>query len=61
MVPSEEAPMNRFELVRLAMLRAGQLIRGCTPRVEPGLKATTTARHEVMAGKVGPVPPDSPV
>lgn len=43
---------SRFEFVRIASLRAAQLMRGCTPRVQAGLKRTTTAQREVADGKV---------
>ena len=43
---------GKFELVRLSTLRARQLIQGCTPRVAAGLKRTTTAKREVLEGKV---------
>jgi DNA-directed RNA polymerase subunit K/omega len=45
-------PLNSFTFVRLAALRAAQLMRGCTPRVTPSVKATSTARREVAAGFV---------
>jgi DNA-directed RNA polymerase subunit K/omega len=48
--------MSRFAFVRLASLRAAQLMRGCTPRVTSGVKLTTMARHEVAAGKVSSLP-----
>jgi DNA-directed RNA polymerase subunit K/omega len=41
-----------FEFAVLAGLRAGQLARGCTPRVSSGHKVTVTAQLEVAAGKV---------
>ena len=41
-----------FEFAVLAGLRAGQLARGCTPRVSIGHKVTTTAQLEVAAGKI---------
>jgi DNA-directed RNA polymerase subunit K/omega len=41
-----------FEFAVLAGLRAGQLARGCTPRVSSGQKTTITAQLEVAAGKV---------
>ena len=44
--------MGKFEFVRLAALRTGQLMRGCTPRVASGHKRTTTAQAEVRHGKV---------
>jgi DNA-directed RNA polymerase subunit K/omega len=44
--------MNTFEFVVLAGLRAAQLNRGCTPRVEQGAKIAVTAQHEVAERKV---------
>jgi DNA-directed RNA polymerase subunit K/omega len=41
-----------FEFVVLASLRAGQLARGCTPRVTRAEKVAVTAQSEVAAGKV---------
>lgn len=41
-----------FEFAVLAGLRAGQLARGCTPRVMCAHKITLTAQLEVAAGKV---------
>ena len=41
-----------FEFVVLAGLRAGQLARGCTPRVTGAHKVTVTALLEIAAGKV---------
>jgi len=41
------AGMNAFEFAVLSALRAAQLIRGCTPRVEPSLKVAVTAQREV--------------
>ena len=41
-----------FEFVRISALRAAQLMRGCTPRVEPGRRPTVTAQREVAQGKV---------
>ena len=51
-------PLHRgkFEFVRLSSLRAAQLIRGCVARVPSSGKLTTTARHEVTAGKVVALP-----
>ena len=46
------ADTNAFEFVVLSGLRAAQLIRGCTPRVDAGHKLTTTAQLEVATGKV---------
>jgi len=47
--------MNAFEFVVLSALRAGQLQRGCTPRVEQSPKLAVTAQHEVAERKVLPV------
>ena len=41
-----------FEFVVLSGLRAAQLMRGCTPRVEGTHKTIMTAQLEVAAGKV---------
>ena len=48
--------MNRFEFVVLSSLRAAQLMRGCTPRVEVSLKMTRTAQREVAEGKISGLP-----
>lgn len=44
--------VNAFEFVVLSALRAAQLQRGCTPRVEQSPKLAVTAQHEVAEGKV---------
>jgi DNA-directed RNA polymerase subunit K/omega len=44
--------MNAFEFAVLSGLRAAQLHRGCTPRVEQCWKVAVTAQHEVAARKV---------
>jgi hypothetical protein len=44
--------MNAFEFVILSSLRAAQLQRGCTPRVEQSAKVAVTAQHEVSERKV---------
>jgi len=44
--------MNAFEFVVLSALRAAQLQRGCTPRVEQSPKPAVTAQHEVAERKV---------
>lgn len=41
-----------FEFAVLAGLRAGQLARGCTPRVTSAAKIAVTAQLEVALGKV---------
>jgi DNA-directed RNA polymerase subunit K/omega len=43
---------SAFEFVVLSGLRAAQLMRGCTPRVEIGHKRIVTAQIEVATGKV---------
>ena len=48
--------LSAFEFAVLAGLRAGQLARGCTPRVEAGNKIAVTALLEVAAGKVARKP-----
>ena len=44
--------MNVFEFVVVSALRAAQLQRGCTPRVERSPKLAVTAQHEVAARMV---------
>jgi len=46
------AESNGFEFVRVASLRAAQLMRGCSPRVTPSHRSILTAQLEVIAGKV---------
>jgi len=48
--------MNAFEFAVLSGLRAAQLHRGCTPRVEQSEKVAVTAQHEVAERKVLPMP-----
>jgi DNA-directed RNA polymerase subunit K/omega len=43
---------NAFEFVRVAALRAAQLMRGCRPRVPAGFRPIVTAQLEVLAGNV---------
>lgn len=43
---------NAFEFVVLSGLRAAQLMRGCTARVESTHKTITTAQMEVAEGKI---------
>ena len=50
--------INSFEFIRIAALRAAQLIQGCVPRVPNGAKPATTAMREVAAGKVRAIPAD---
>jgi DNA-directed RNA polymerase subunit K/omega len=47
--------MNPFEFVVLSGLRAAQLNRGCTPRVEQSPKVAVTAQQEVAEHKVMPI------
>jgi DNA-directed RNA polymerase subunit K/omega len=52
---------NSFEFVRVASLRAAQLMRGCTARVPASAKAVVTAQLEVASGKVHAIrPPAGP-
>ena len=44
--------VNAFEFAVLAGLRAGQLARGCTPRVHCSNKIAVTAQAEIAEGKV---------
>ena len=46
------ADVSAFEFVVLAGLRAAQLMRGCTPRIEGAHKVIMTAQIEIAAGKV---------
>lgn len=44
---------NRFELVRVAMIRARQLAKGATPLVDAGdNKQVVTALREIAAGMI---------
>jgi DNA-directed RNA polymerase subunit K/omega len=44
--------MSAFEFAVVAGLRAAQLHRGCTPRVERREKIAVTAQHEVAERKI---------
>jgi len=44
--------MNAFEFAIVAGLRAKQLTRGCSPRVDRSAKVAVTAQHEVAERKV---------
>jgi DNA-directed RNA polymerase subunit K/omega len=46
------ADMSAFEFAVVSGLRAAQLQRGCTPRVERCEKVIVTAQHEVAERKV---------
>ena len=48
---------NSFEFVVIAALRTAQLQRGCVQRVLGAHKFTTLAQMEIVAGKVGRLPP----
>jgi DNA-directed RNA polymerase subunit K/omega len=47
---------NSFEFVRVASLRAAQLMRGCVAHVEASKKAVVTAPREVAQGFVRALP-----
>jgi DNA-directed RNA polymerase subunit K/omega len=44
--------LNAFEFVVLSGLRAAQLLRGCTPRLDGSHKVIMMAQMEIAAGKV---------
>ncbi len=44
--------MGRFQFVALAALRAGQLMRGCRPRVDGPHSTAILALMEVSEGKI---------
>jgi len=46
------AGIGTFEFAVLSGLRAAQLTRGCSPRVERAAKVAVTAQQEVAARKV---------
>ena len=46
------AGMSTFEFVVVSSLRAAQLMRGCTARVESGHKVIVTAQLEVASGAI---------
>jgi DNA-directed RNA polymerase subunit K/omega len=47
---------NAFEFVVLSGLRAAQLMKGCTPRVEGSHKIIMTAQMEIAERKVERAP-----
>ena len=57
------AGTNALEFAVVSGLRAAQLMRGCTPRVDGGHKVITTAQMEVASGKVARIPalPKNPI
>jgi len=59
-VVQRPAMLNAFEFAVLSGLRAVQLQRGCTPRVQGSEKVTTTAQMEVAEGKVVRAPAPLP-
>ena len=52
----ESPDIGKFEFVKLAALRAAQLMRGCLPRVAASGKFARTAQREVADGKVSGLP-----
>lgn len=52
--------MNPFTFAVLSGLRAAQLQRGSTPRVERASNVATTAQHEVAERKVQAARDDEP-
>jgi DNA-directed RNA polymerase subunit K/omega len=44
--------VNKFEYVVVAGARAKQLLKGCTPKVDPQFKPARTAMKEVKARKI---------
>lgn len=46
------AETNPFEYIRIASLRAAQLMRGCTARVPAMHRKVLTAQMEVATGKI---------
>lgn len=46
------AHLSKFEFVILSSLRAVQLLRGCTPKVEGAHKRVVIAQMEVASGLV---------
>ena len=55
------AGTSALEFAVVSGLRAAQLMRGCTPRIEGTHKVITTAQMEVAAGKVVRLPFLDPV
>jgi DNA-directed RNA polymerase subunit K/omega len=60
-VVQRPAQLNAFEFAILAGLRAAQLARGCTPRVEGSKKLAVIAQREIAEHKVVRVPLTEPV
>ena len=53
--------MNKFEYVIVSGARAKQLLKGCTPKVDPQIKPARTAMKEVQQGKIEMLDASSPV
>ena len=49
---SRPISIGAFEFVVVAALRAAQLMRGCTPKVDGDHTVAVTAQREVAEGKV---------
>jgi DNA-directed RNA polymerase subunit K/omega len=49
--------VNKFEYVVLSGARARQLLKGCTPKVDPQIKPARTAMKEVKQRKIEKVQP----
>jgi DNA-directed RNA polymerase subunit K/omega len=52
--------ISTFELAVLSGVRAAQLYRGCSPRVEPSGKIAITAQQEIAERKVQRATTDTP-
>jgi DNA-directed RNA polymerase subunit K/omega len=55
-VVNRPAGTSALEFAVVSGLRAAQLMRGCTPRIESTHKVITTAQMEVAAGKIVRLP-----
>jgi DNA-directed RNA polymerase subunit K/omega len=53
--------VNKFEYVIVSGARAKQLLKGCTPKVDPQIKPARTAMKEVKQGKIEMLDASSPV
>jgi hypothetical protein len=51
--------VNAYEFITVCVLRAQQLLAGCTPRIAGDHRATVMAQMEVVAGKVARTDPAS--
>ena len=47
--------MGSFQFVVVAALRAAQLTRGCTPKIDESHTIAGTAQREVSEGKIAPL------